>query len=63
MKQPRRLRAAIAALMIGTASSAFALNTATITASALSPIASNTGSSGSATGSFAPPSAARYGHR
>lgn len=37
MKRPRRLRAAIAALMLGTASSAFALNTATITASALSP--------------------------
>ncbi|CAI1200041.1 TIGR03756 family integrating conjugative element protein [Serratia ficaria] len=37
MKRPHRLRAAIAALMIGTVSSAFALNTATITASALSP--------------------------
>ncbi|WP_437610003.1 TIGR03756 family integrating conjugative element protein [Erwinia sp. V71] len=37
MKLARRLRAVIAALMLGTASSAFALNTATITASALSP--------------------------
>lgn len=37
MKRARRLRTAIAALMLGTASSAFALNTASITASALSP--------------------------